>query len=84
VSFISGGAATATVRAVEPTRYLAWSKKEIDGLLNRNPTMRLAMQALLSSDLSRKLVRRKPSFEAKIPVSVRTESDSDRIDRRPG
>lgn len=84
VSFISGGAATATVRAVEPTRYLAWSKKEIDGLLNRNPTMRLAMQALLSSDLSRKLARRKPSFEAKIPVSVRPESDSDRIDTRPG
>lgn len=72
VSFISGGAATATVRAVEPTRYLAWSKKEIDGLLSRNPSMRLAMQALLSSDLSRKLARRKPSFEAKIPVSTLT------------
>lgn len=68
VSFISGGAATATVRATEPTRYLAWSKKEIDGLLNRNPSMRLAMQALFSSDLSKKLARRAPSFTAKIPV----------------
>jgi len=70
VSFISGGAATATVRAIEPTRYLAWSRKQFDGLLNRNPSMRLAMHALFSSDLSRKLARRKPSFEAKIPVTL--------------
>jgi hypothetical protein len=81
VSFISGGAATATVRATEPTRYLAWSKKDFDSLLNRNPTMRLAMQALLSSDLSKKLARRKPSFEAKIPVKVR-EKGSDRINKQ--
>lgn len=84
VSFISGGAATATVRAVEPTRYLAWSRKEIDGLLKRNPSMRLAMHALLNSDLSRKLARRAPSFEARIPVTLRTENGSDRIDGQPG
>lgn len=70
VSFVSGGAATATVRAIEPTRYIAWSRKEIDSLLNRNPSMRIAMQGMLTVDLSKKLTRRAPSFEAKIPVRV--------------
>src|SRR6476646_7406355 len=42
VSFISGGAATATVRAIEPTRYIAWPRKEIDRLLARNPSMHIA------------------------------------------
>jgi len=70
VSFISGGAATATVRAIEPTRYLSWQKKEIDALLKRNPTMRLAMQGMLSSDLSKKLSHRAPSFTARIPVTL--------------
>jgi CRP-like cAMP-binding protein len=70
VSFISGGAATATVRATEPTRYIAWKKKEIDALLKRNPSMRMAMQAMLSSDLSKKLSRRAPSFTARIPVTL--------------
>ena len=68
VSFISGGAATATVRAIEPTRYLSWKKKEIDALLKRNPSMRLAMQGMLSTDLSKKLSHRAPSFTARIPV----------------
>jgi hypothetical protein len=70
VSFISGGAATATVRALEPTRYVSWSKKEIDKLLKRNPSMRSAMQTVLNTDLSKKLARRAPSFTAKVPVSL--------------
>lgn len=70
VSFISGGEATATVRATEPTRYLTWKKKDIDQLLKRNPGMRLALQAMLSTDLSRKLANRTPSFEARTPVTL--------------
>ncbi len=66
VSYITGGAATATVRAVEPTRYLSWPKTEIGKLLNRNPSMRLAMQSMLSTDLSKKLARRAPSFHNKM------------------
>src|SRR5437763_972072 len=66
VSFISGGAATATVRAVDPTRYVSWSKKEIEKLLNRNPSMKFAMQAVFSTDLSKKLARRAPTFQGKI------------------
>lgn len=68
VSFVSGGAATATVRAIEPTRYIAWPRKEIDRLLTRNPSMHIAMQGMLSTDLSKKLTRRLPSFKAKLPV----------------
>ena len=68
LSFISGGAANATVRAIEPTRYIAWPKKEIDRLLARNPSMHIAMQGMLTIDLSKKLTHRAPSFTARLPV----------------
>jgi hypothetical protein len=68
VSFITGGAATATVRALMPTRYVAWPKEAISKLLNRNPSMRFAMQAMLSTDLSKKLMHRAPSFHGKIDL----------------
>lgn len=61
MSFITGGDATATVRAVEPTRYLSWSKAELRKLLNRNPSMRFALQTVLSTDLTKKLMYRPPS-----------------------
>lgn len=62
VSFITGGTASATVRALQPTRYITWPKAKVTQLLNRNPSMRLAMQSVLSTDLSKKLMRRDPSF----------------------
>jgi hypothetical protein len=58
MSFITGGNATATVRAVEPTRYLSWSKADLGKLLNRNPSMRFALQTVLSTDLTKKLMHR--------------------------
>ncbi len=70
VSFITEGTATATVRALMPTRYIAWPKAAIKALLNRNPSMRFAMQAMLSTDLSKKLMRRAPSFHGKIDVDA--------------
>jgi hypothetical protein len=69
VSFITGGDATATVRALMPTRYIAWPKESITQLLNRNPSMRFAMQAMLSTDLSKKLMHRAPSFHGKIDLA---------------
>jgi hypothetical protein len=66
MSFITGGAASATVKALRPTRYISWPKDAISQLLNRNPSMRFAMQAMLSTDLSKKLRRRAPSFHGKI------------------
>jgi hypothetical protein len=70
VSFITGGAATATVKALQPTRYVAWPKEAIKQLLNRNPSMRFAMQAMLSTDLSKKLMHRAPSFHGKIDLDA--------------
>lgn len=69
VSFITEGTATATVRALTPTRYVAWPKAAIKALLNRNPSMRFAMQSMLSTDLSKKLIRRAPSFRGKISLA---------------
>ena len=68
VSFITGGAATATVRALRPTRYVSWPKEAIKQLLNRNPSMKFAMQAMLSTDLSKKLMHRAPSFHGKMDL----------------
>ena len=61
VSFINEGPATATVRAMEPTRYLSWSKQDLRGLLMRNPTMKFAMDTVFSKELSRKLARQNVS-----------------------
>ncbi|MDP6367494.1 MAG: cyclic nucleotide-binding domain-containing protein [Nitrospinota bacterium] len=55
MSFIQGGNATATVRALRPTRYVSWPKEELRKLLKRNPTMDLAMQTVFSVDLMHKL-----------------------------
>jgi CRP-like cAMP-binding protein len=69
LSFITGGAASATVRAMLPTRYVSWPKEAISKLLNRNPSMRFAMQSILSTDLSKKLMHRQPSFHGKIDLA---------------
>src|SRR5204863_10154142 len=70
VSYITGGEATATVRALVPTPYVAWPKEAISKLLNRNPSMRFAMQALLSTDLSKKLMHRAPSFHGNMDLDA--------------
>lgn len=68
LTYITGGAATATVKALQPTRYIAWPKDAMRQLLNRNPSMRFAMQAVLSTDLSKKLMHRAPSFHTNIDL----------------
>jgi len=68
VSFITGGTATATVKALRATRYVSWPKEAIKQLLNRNPSMKFAMQAMLSTDLSKKLMHRAPSFHGKMDL----------------
>ena len=70
VSFITEGMATATVRALMPTRYIAWPKVAVKALLSRNPSMRFAMQAMLSTDLSKKLMKRAPSFHGKMDLDA--------------
>ncbi len=55
ISFIQGGPATATVSATKPCRYVSWSGDELRRLLNRNPSMDIAMKHVFSVDLMRKL-----------------------------
>jgi hypothetical protein len=55
ISFIQGGAATATVSATKPSRYVSWSGDELRKLLHRNPSMDIAMKHVFSVDLMRKL-----------------------------
>ena len=55
MSFIRGGPATATVQIVQPTRYTAWSKSDLRGVLDQNPAIRSTMQTIFSEDLTNKL-----------------------------
>ena len=56
MSFIGGHPASATVRAVTPTRYVAWLQPALLALLARNPAMSSAMRSVFSLELTRKLV----------------------------
>jgi len=55
MSYLQGSKASATVRVVRPTQYVAWPKAELSSLLKRNPTMDVAMKSVLSADLIQKL-----------------------------
>ena len=61
MSFIRGGSASADVRAVRPTRLLRWPQLELRKMLQRSPTMRSTMHAVLSEDLMRKLLGPAPA-----------------------
>ena len=55
MSFIQGGAATATVTSTRPCHYIVWPKDKLRQLLKRNPSMDIAMKHVFSMDLTRKL-----------------------------
>jgi hypothetical protein len=61
ISFIAGAPATATVRVVEPTRYIAWPQAGLRALLARNPAMLSAMRSVFSAELMRKLAGSAPA-----------------------
>jgi CRP-like cAMP-binding protein len=58
MGFLTGQAAAARVVTSEPTRLLRWDRGALRKLLDRNPSMRNALQAELSDDMARKLARR--------------------------
>ncbi len=58
MSFLQGGAATATTKTLVPTRILQWKKDDLRGLLDRNPNMSLAMQSVFNAELIYKLVKK--------------------------
>ena len=55
ISFLQDSSATATVRTKRPTRYIAWPADELKKLLNRNPTMDIALNTVFQLDLTKKL-----------------------------
>ena len=60
MSFIQGGAATATVLSTRACRYVHWPKEQLTSLLNRNPSMDIAMKHVFSLDLTRNLAGPEP------------------------
>jgi hypothetical protein len=58
MSYFRGGRATATVRVLQPTRYLSWKKAKMDALSSRNPSMQATLRAVLSIDLANKLLKK--------------------------
>lgn len=57
ISFLTGGAATATAITQTESRLFCWDKKSLVKLLEHNPTMEVEMMKIFSSDLVTKLVR---------------------------
>ena len=57
MSFITGEATTADVRAAEPARYVSWSSDKLETLFKKQPDLRTAVQLLIANDLAAKLVR---------------------------
>jgi len=55
ISFLQGGAATASVTSTRPCRYIVWPIEELRQLLKRNPSLDIAMKHVFSMDLTRKL-----------------------------
>ena len=55
ISFITDETAPADLVAMEPTRYVSWKKGILRKYLSANPELHAAIQATLSTDLSKKL-----------------------------
>ena len=58
MSFTTDQPASATVATCEPTRLIVWPKEELRRLLQRNPSMRSDLQAVLGTEMAKKLQRR--------------------------
>ena len=56
MAFVSGSPASGTVSSLTKVRLLSWSFVELRKLFRRNPEIRSAFQAVISSDLASKLI----------------------------
>lgn len=55
MSFLSGEPARATVKAVQPTKYIMWLQEDLRKLLEHDHEMREVMQTVFNKDLIKKL-----------------------------
>lgn len=53
ISYITEETAPADIVALEPTRYVCWSKAELKSFLNGNPDLHAALQTTLAIDLTK-------------------------------
>ena len=58
VSFLTSDQASATVTANEPMRVLVWPHKDLQKFLNKHLSVRIALRAVMSTDLAKKLRER--------------------------
>ena len=57
MNYATKGYASATVTTTSACRLVEWPQENMRRLLTRNPTMRIATEAVLSADMARKLQR---------------------------
>lgn len=60
IAYLTGDPATATVRVEPGTRYLAWHHNQLERIMRRSPSLRVALLAHLNSDLARKVAHSQP------------------------
>lgn len=64
ISYITDGLAPANIVSIEPTRYVSWSKADLQKLMNQNPELHSTLKSMLAIDLTKWLeatwARRKP------------------------
>lgn len=53
ISYITEETAPADIVALEPTRYVCWSKAELKSFMNTNPDLHTALQTTLAMDLTK-------------------------------
>ena len=75
ISYLTGGPATGTVEALEPTRYLFWERPFLEELMKKQPALYSAMLSGMSLDLITKLLSPQrgtaptPNHRARVPES---------------
>ncbi len=55
ISFITDETAPTNIVALEPTRYFCWPKSKLKSYLSKNSDLHAAIQAMLGTDLTRRL-----------------------------
>ena len=53
ISYVTEETAPVDVVALEPTRYVCWSKAQLKSFMNRNPDLHTALQTTLAIDLTK-------------------------------
>jgi Cyclic nucleotide-binding domain len=53
ISYVTEETAPANVVAIEPTRYVSWSKSKLKSFMNKNPDLHSALKSTLAIDLAR-------------------------------